>query len=534
LRVLPPFGAVVLLWAAAAYLDDSGGVRASLLLGPGLLFLAAAVSVLYLAGAGVFVALLLVMDRLTGYIVLALQRGSDALRPWQYEQPPSPSHEPRREDQLRARCADWGRRALHRAHGIPSALPALIEGLAYFALVVLQVQATRAAIHAWFEFSEGWSTVTALLLGPWPVLGTVATVFGAVLGWGWTWPQALVVVPGLWVATIGGTRAWHAHQPAPGVQTAPVALQPSRTQETTPRTPRLWEHSPEGGGRMGSTADPCVVTNNLFDLIMPSLKGRTREATQDWAASIRAKCSPLRAPQFLLIGPVVTIRRMAVFGLEWIADQPQFRHFSVLVNDERDVVYVNAFLGTDSFSMRLAKADACYAVLMDPGFGPVPEATVEGELLVIDLDRCGFGAQAPVPPVGSLANGVGNDPGRESGVGGPAERVRATDRRVCDVCGKPIQGTVPKLVTRVDERDVLVRCFCSGGSCAEVRAKEFAEQQVCVWCGRRAEPDSWKLGGLGEPYCSPACYSDAGRAMTRFEIARLGGRISGTHTYGSA
>lgn len=48
--------------------------------------------------------------------------------------------------------------------------------------------------------------------------------------------------------------------------------------------------------------------------------------------------------------------------------------------------------------------------------------------------------------------------------------------------------------------------------------KSFLDRKVCICCGKKADPQSWKLGGLGEPYCSEECYSAAGRAMFTFEF----------------
>lgn len=92
-----------------------------------------------------------------------------------------------------------------------------------------------------------------------------------------------------------------------------------------------------------------------------------------------------------------------------------------------------------------------------------------------------------------------------------------TSARSCESCGKPLFGETAKLVSQSGPNQVLVRAYCSL-ECADPLVKSFLDRKVCIWCGKKADPQSWKLGGLGEPYCSEECYSAAGRAMFTFEF----------------
>lgn len=88
--------------------------------------------------------------------------------------------------------------------------------------------------------------------------------------------------------------------------------------------------------------------------------------------------------------------------------------------------------------------------------------------------------------------------------------------RVCGGCGRRISGETPKLVS-LRSNEVLIKPFCSQ-NCATPIVKSFIDRSVCVWCGKKADSRSWKLGGFGEPYCCEDCYSAAGKAMFWFEF----------------
>ncbi len=94
---------------------------------------------------------------------------------------------------------------------------------------------------------------------------------------------------------------------------------------------------------------------------------------------------------------------------------------------------------------------------------------------------------------------------------------RKKSKRKCEGCGKTMYGETPKLVSLIGPNQVLVRPYCSQ-ECADPIVKSFIERKLCIWCGNQTEPESWKLGGYGEPYCSPKCYSEAGKEMFRFEL----------------
>ena len=89
--------------------------------------------------------------------------------------------------------------------------------------------------------------------------------------------------------------------------------------------------------------------------------------------------------------------------------------------------------------------------------------------------------------------------------------------RKCEGRGKVMYGETPKLLSLVGPNQVLVRPYCSR-KCAEPLVNSYLERKLCIWCGKEASPQSWKLGGYGEPYCSENCYREAGREMFRFEF----------------
>lgn len=85
------------------------------------------------------------------------------------------------------------------------------------------------------------------------------------------------------------------------------------------------------------------------------------------------------------------------------------------------------------------------------------------------------------------------------------------------VVAGPMRGETPKLVSLMESDRVLVRVYCSQ-ECANPTVQLFIDRGKCIWCGGNADPNSWKLGGFGEPYCSQECYRAAGIAMSDFEL----------------
>jgi hypothetical protein len=94
---------------------------------------------------------------------------------------------------------------------------------------------------------------------------------------------------------------------------------------------------------------------------------------------------------------------------------------------------------------------------------------------------------------------------------------KAGTTRKCEGCGKSMIGETAKLVSFSGPKQVLVRPYCSQ-NCADPIVKSFVDQKVCIWCGKKANPKTWELGGLGEPYCCKECYDAAGKAMCLFEM----------------
>jgi len=89
--------------------------------------------------------------------------------------------------------------------------------------------------------------------------------------------------------------------------------------------------------------------------------------------------------------------------------------------------------------------------------------------------------------------------------------------RFCAGCGRSIFGETPKLTSLSKSNEVSIKTLCSQ-NCAKPFVQSFIDRKICVWCGRKASAQSWKLGGFGEPYCCDDCWSAAGRAMFWFEF----------------
>jgi hypothetical protein len=64
---------------------------------------------------------------------------------------------------------------------------AVMLGVGYFLLGLIQMVAVMYGAHAWWHLGHTTSFLLALILAYIPVLGTIAGIVGAHAGFGWGW-----------------------------------------------------------------------------------------------------------------------------------------------------------------------------------------------------------------------------------------------------------------------------------------------------------------------------------------------------------
>ena len=84
-------------------------------------------------------------------------------------------------------------------------MAAILPAILYVGFLVLgcfQLLAIVAGLQA-YGLTAFVAWVVAFLTAYIPLIGTVAGMYGAVAGWGWTWPQAALLFFGPLVAVVG-------------------------------------------------------------------------------------------------------------------------------------------------------------------------------------------------------------------------------------------------------------------------------------------------------------------------------------------
>jgi hypothetical protein len=92
--------------------------------------------------------------------------------------------------------------------------------------------------------------------------------------------------------------------------------------------------------------------------------------------------------------------------------------------------------------------------------------------------------------------------------GGPSLDVSVPSAARCIGCGKPIAASA---MTMQAVTPLGVRPLCSG-ACRDRWVSGLLARSECAMCG--ATGTVAKLGGLGEPYCSEACYQRVGSLVS--------------------
>jgi hypothetical protein len=81
--------------------------------------------------------------------------------------------------------------------------------------------------------------------------------------------------------------------------------------------------------------------------------------------------------------------------------------------------------------------------------------------------------------------------------------------RPCAVCGKP----VPDLCGLLVRKDGAQWWLCPG-QCVQRKVQELQASGGCTWCANPIPAEAKLAGGLSEPYCSRACYNEAGQRIS--------------------
>lgn len=76
----------------------------------------------------------------------------------------------------------------------------VIGGLLYFAVGIVQFLAIWDGLEVWIGIPSFLAFIAAIFLGWCPLVGPIVGMFAAVEIWGWSWPAAIALFFGTFIA----------------------------------------------------------------------------------------------------------------------------------------------------------------------------------------------------------------------------------------------------------------------------------------------------------------------------------------------